>query len=79
MFAATPAISDADPDMAKAYRRGRGTSAINWWFQTLTRLGFGASYRHILTVPGRRTGQLHSVADELRDGEDARASCAAFY
>jgi deazaflavin-dependent oxidoreductase (nitroreductase family) len=61
MFAATGAISDAGPGMAKEYRRGRATSAINWWFQTLTRLGVGASYRHILTVPGRRTGQPRST------------------
>ena len=47
--------------MAKEYPRGRATSAINWWFERLTRLGLGASYRHILTVPGRRTGQLHST------------------
>jgi hypothetical protein len=47
--------------MAKEYRRGRATRAINWWFERLTRLGLGASYRHILTVPGRRTGHLHST------------------
>jgi deazaflavin-dependent oxidoreductase (nitroreductase family) len=47
--------------MAKEYRRGPATRAINWWFQTLTRLGVGASYRHILTVAGRRTGQPRST------------------
>jgi F420H(2)-dependent quinone reductase len=47
--------------MAKEYRRGRATRAINWWYERLTKLGVGASYRHILTVPGRRTGQLHST------------------
>jgi F420H(2)-dependent quinone reductase len=61
MLAAIRAVSDAGLDMAKAYRRGLGTRAINWWFGMLTRLGLGASYRHILTVPGRRTGQLHST------------------
>src|SRR5262245_17502441 len=61
MIAATGAIRDAGPGMAKEYRRGLATRAINWWFQMLTRLGLGASYRHILTVPGRRTGQLHST------------------
>jgi deazaflavin-dependent oxidoreductase (nitroreductase family) len=61
MLAATGAVSDAGPGMAKAYRRGLATRAINWWFQRLTRLGWGAAYRHILTVPGRKTGQLHST------------------
>jgi hypothetical protein len=43
----------------QAYRRGLATRAINWWFRMLTRLGLGASYRHISRLPGRRTGQLH--------------------
>jgi deazaflavin-dependent oxidoreductase (nitroreductase family) len=47
--------------MAKTYRRYLGTRFINWWFRTLTRLGRGASYRHILTVPGRKTGRPHST------------------
>lgn len=47
--------------MAKTYRRSVGTRLINSWFRTMTRLGVGASYRHILTVPGRRTGRLHST------------------
>jgi len=47
--------------MAKDYRRGRATRAIDWWFERLTRLGLGASYRRILTVPRRRTGRLHST------------------
>ena len=47
--------------MAKTYRRNLGTRFINSWFRALTRLGLGASYRHILTVRGRKTGQLHST------------------
>ena len=47
--------------MAKTYRRRIGTRLINWWFHALTTLGWGASYRYILTVPGRKTGQLHST------------------
>jgi deazaflavin-dependent oxidoreductase (nitroreductase family) len=47
--------------VVKEYRQGLATRAINWWFERLTRLGLGASYRYILTVPGRRTGQLHST------------------
>jgi deazaflavin-dependent oxidoreductase (nitroreductase family) len=47
--------------MAKTYRRHIGTRLINWWFRTLTKLGLGASYRQILTVPGRKTGRPHST------------------
>jgi len=47
--------------MAKSYRRHVGTRLINWWFRTLTKLGLGASYRQILTVPGRTTGRPHST------------------
>lgn len=47
--------------MAKTYRRHLGTRLINSLFRALARLGWGASYRHILTVPGRKTGRLHST------------------
>jgi deazaflavin-dependent oxidoreductase (nitroreductase family) len=47
--------------MAKTYRRHLGTRLINSWFRALTRLGMGASYRYILTVPGRKTGRPHST------------------
>jgi deazaflavin-dependent oxidoreductase (nitroreductase family) len=30
-------------------------------FRTLTRLGLGASYRYVVTVPGRKTGRLYST------------------
>lgn len=46
--------------MSKTYRRSLGTRLINSRFRTLTRLGLGASFRRNLTVPGRRTGRLHS-------------------
>lgn len=61
MIAASGAISDAALGMAKEYRRGRATRAINWWFERLTKLGVGASYRQILTVAGRKTGQPRST------------------
>jgi len=51
--------------MAKTYRLGRGTRLVNTLFQTMTRLGLGASYRHILTVPGRKTGRLHSTPVDI--------------
>jgi deazaflavin-dependent oxidoreductase (nitroreductase family) len=51
--------------MAKTYRLGRGTRLVNALFQTMTRFGLGASYRHILTVPGRKTGRLHSTPVDI--------------
>jgi hypothetical protein len=47
--------------MARTYRLGPGTRLINWMFTTLTKLGLGASYRHILTVRGRKTGRVYST------------------
>jgi deazaflavin-dependent oxidoreductase (nitroreductase family) len=57
--------------MAKSYRLTRGTRLINLLFRALTRLGLGASYRHILTVPGRNTGRLYSTPVDIieLDGE----------
>ena len=57
--------------MAKTYRRHLGTRLINLLVRALTRLGWGAEYRHILTVPGRRTGRLHSTpVDVIELGGD---------
>jgi hypothetical protein len=47
--------------VAKVYKLSPGTRLINWAFRVMTRMGVGASYRHILIVPGRKTGQLHST------------------
>jgi deazaflavin-dependent oxidoreductase (nitroreductase family) len=47
--------------MAKTYRFGSGTRLVNWLFRLMTRVGLGASYRHILTVRGRKTGRLYSI------------------
>jgi hypothetical protein len=40
--------------MAKTYRLNFGTRLINSVFRLMTRLGLGASYRHILTVRAER-------------------------
>jgi deazaflavin-dependent oxidoreductase (nitroreductase family) len=54
-------------DMAKQYRVGVGTRAINWVFRQMTSLGFGASYRRVLTVRGRATGREHSTPVNVMD------------
>lgn len=40
----------------RTYSVGPGRRAINFVYTGLTRVGLGASYRHLLTVTGRRTG-----------------------
>jgi hypothetical protein len=47
--------------MAKTYRLSVGARLINSVFRLMTRLGLGASYGYILTVPGRKTGRLYST------------------
>jgi deazaflavin-dependent oxidoreductase (nitroreductase family) len=57
--------------MAKTYHIGFGTRSVNRLFLAMTRLGLGKAYRHILTVPGRKTGRPHAVPVDVmqRDGE----------
>jgi deazaflavin-dependent oxidoreductase (nitroreductase family) len=57
--------------MAKTYRLNFGARLINSVFRLMTRLGVGASYRYILTVPGRKTGRLYSTPVDVLvvDGE----------
>ncbi len=47
--------------MAKTYRVSFGARLINSVFRLMTQLGLGASYRFVLTVPGRKTGRLYST------------------
>src|SRR6478736_2009045 len=64
--------------MAKTYRWNLGTRLINSWFRTLTRFGLGASYRHILTVPGRKTGELHSTPVDVIEASGERWVVAGY-
>jgi deazaflavin-dependent oxidoreductase (nitroreductase family) len=47
--------------MARNYRHNATTRMTNWVFARLTRAGMGASYRYLLTVRGRKTGQLRTT------------------
>jgi deazaflavin-dependent oxidoreductase (nitroreductase family) len=64
--------------MAKNYRLNAGTRLVNWTFRQLTRLGLGAHYRHILTVKGRRTGQLHSTPVDVIEHGNRRWLVAGY-
>jgi deazaflavin-dependent oxidoreductase (nitroreductase family) len=64
--------------MAKTYRLSPGTRLINSLFRALTRLGLGASCRHILTVPGRTTGRLYSTPVDIIDLDDQRWLVAGY-
>ncbi len=47
-------------------------------FRTLTRLGLGASYRQILTVPGRTTGRLYSTPVDVIELDGQRWLVAGY-
>jgi deazaflavin-dependent oxidoreductase (nitroreductase family) len=64
--------------MAKTYRLSPGTRSINSLFRGLTRLGLGASYRHILTVPGRKSGRLYSTPVDVIELADQRWLVAGY-
>ena len=71
MLAAAAAIVHPRQGMAKTYRRHLGARLINSWFRTLTKLGLGAPYRHLLTVRVRKTGRPHSTpVDVIEAGGD---------
>jgi deazaflavin-dependent oxidoreductase (nitroreductase family) len=53
--------------MAKSYRLTPAQRAANAVFRTMTRLGIGAEYRQILTVRGRKTGELRSTPVDVMD------------
>jgi deazaflavin-dependent oxidoreductase (nitroreductase family) len=53
--------------MARTYRVGAATRITNALFRTLTSLGLGARYRHVLTVRGRRSGQERSTPVDVME------------
>jgi deazaflavin-dependent oxidoreductase (nitroreductase family) len=66
------------PEMAKTYRLSWGRRLINSLFRALTRIGLGASYRHILTVPGRKTGRLYSTPIDIIELDHQRWLIAGY-
>ncbi|MFJ9030304.1 nitroreductase/quinone reductase family protein [Streptomyces sp. NPDC102274] len=64
--------------MAKTYRVGTGTRAVNRVFQLMTRLGRGKSYRYILTVRGRKTGRALSNPVDVMESGGRRRLVAAY-
>jgi deazaflavin-dependent oxidoreductase (nitroreductase family) len=76
-LAAAGAIDEA-AGMAKTYRLSPGARLINSLFRALTRFGLGASYRHILTVPGRKTGRLYSTPVDIIELDGQRWLVAGY-
>lgn len=64
--------------VAKRYRQTRARRLVNALFRTLTRLGLGASYRHILTVPGRKSGRLYSTPVDVIELDGQRWLVAGY-
>lgn len=51
---------------------------VNLVLLLMTRLGLGKSYRHVLTVRGRKTGELHSTPVDVMQHGDQRWLVAAY-
>ena len=64
--------------MAKTQRLSPGTRLVDSLFRALTRLGLGASYRHIVSVPGRKTGRLYSTPVDVIKLDDQRWLVAGY-
>ncbi len=64
--------------MAKAYQINGMERAINAVFRLFTRLGLGAKYRHILTVPGRKSGKLFSTPVDVMESGGRRFLVAPY-
>ncbi len=64
--------------MARTYRVNAGERAINAVFRLLTRLGLGAKYRHILTVPGRKSGNPYSTPVDVMESGGRRFLVAPY-
>jgi deazaflavin-dependent oxidoreductase (nitroreductase family) len=64
--------------MAKTYRVTAARRLINRIFSLLTRHGVGASYRHIHTVPGRKTGRLYSTPVDIIEFDGQRWLIAGY-
>ncbi|MFB7709265.1 nitroreductase/quinone reductase family protein [Streptomyces sp. NPDC056105] len=64
--------------MAKSYRVGPGTRAVNRVFLTMTRLGIGKGYRHILTVNGMKSGRPYSTPVDVMSAAGERWLVAAY-
>jgi len=58
--------------MAQTYRLGPGRRAINRAVRVLIRLGLMPGPTYLLTVPGRRTGRIHSTPVTLVEDAGAR-------
>jgi deazaflavin-dependent oxidoreductase (nitroreductase family) len=77
-LAAAVLVGQPSEAMAKTYRLSLATRLINMAFRLITRLGLGASYRHILTVPGRKTGRLYSTPVDLIEVDGHRWLVAGY-
>lgn len=64
--------------MARTYRQNAATRLINWVFTQLTRAGMGAPYRHLLTVRGRKTGQLRTTPVDVMETSGQRWLVAGY-
>jgi deazaflavin-dependent oxidoreductase (nitroreductase family) len=55
--------------MAKTYRLGTARRVINWIMAALVRVGLAGRHTYLVSVPGRRTGRIHSTPIILIENE----------
>jgi deazaflavin-dependent oxidoreductase (nitroreductase family) len=64
--------------VAKRYRLHAVNRAVNAVFRTMTRLGVGAGFRHVLTVRGRKTGRVYSTPVDVMEYGGSRWLVAGY-
>ena len=64
--------------MAKARGRGVAVRVVDRAYRLLTRFGRGASYRHLLSVRGRRSGRVYTTPVDVMELEGRRWLVAAY-
>jgi deazaflavin-dependent oxidoreductase (nitroreductase family) len=64
--------------MAKARGRGVAVRVVDRAYRLLTRLGLGASYRHLLSVRGRRSGRVYTTPVDVMELDGRRWLVAAY-
>jgi deazaflavin-dependent oxidoreductase (nitroreductase family) len=64
--------------MAKTFHASAASRMVNSVYRTMTRLGAGAAYRQVLTVPGRKTGRLYSTPVDVIELDGSQWLVAAY-
>lgn len=64
--------------MARRYKAGIGTRLVNAVMGLMVRRGRGPSFLHLLSVPGRKTGKIHSTPVDVMEVDGRRYLVAPY-